>query len=349
MMSNELSLRKKAENRTNPLVAAATAMKALARTKPDPIIEGLLHKGEQLMVYSAPGAGKSWFALSLAIAAASATAISQDEQGRPKWNAAKARKVLFLDGELDSADLGQRLKWLDPDGGAEDGKLIILSRQHQDFRAAFPDLSQEQDAEDLIQFCLEQGVELLVLDNLTTLTQLEDENSASAFNTIIHGLLMRLKAVDIACVLVHHSNKGDGGYRGSSALATTFNAIIHLKKERLTRGAFTLHFQKARNNHIDDRTVRMELREQPDGSLRLICDETVSKLELISHLVRSREFTMDQEVAEALARLLHKEHCLKGTFHKWKKQCIAQQFITLKEWDQCLEEAAELADDDLEL
>lgn len=349
MMNNELSLQRKPENKTNPLATTATAMKALARTKPDPIIEGLLHKGEQLMVYSAPGAGKSWFALSLAIAAASATAISEDEQGRLKWSAAKARKVLFLDGELDSADLGQRLKWLDPEGRAEDGKLIILSRQHQDFKAAFPDLSVEQDAEDLIQFCLDHGVELLVLDNLATLTQLEDENSASAFNTIIHGLLMRLKAVGIACVLVHHSNKGDGGYRGSSALATTFNAIIHLKKERLTRGAFTLNFQKARNNHIDDKTVRMELREQVDGSLRLICDETVSKLELMAHLVRSREYTMDQELAEALARQLNEEPYLKGTFSKWKKQCIALQFISRKEWDQCLEDAAELADDDLEL
>ncbi len=349
MMNNKLSLQRKPENRTNPLVATANTIKALARNQPEPIIEGLLHKGEQLMVYSAPGAGKSWFALSLAIAAASATAISQDEQSRPKWHAPKNRKVLLLDGELDSADLGQRLKWLDPEGRAEDEKLIILSRQHQDFRAAFPNLSKEQDAEDLIQFCLDQGVELLVLDNLTTLTQLEDENSASAFNTIIHGLLMRLKAIGIACVLVHHSNKGDGGYRGSSALATTFNAIIHLKKERLTRGAFTLNFQKARNNHIDDKTVRMELREQADGSLRLICDETASKLELIAHLVRSREFTMDQEVAEALARHLNDEPYLKGTFSKWKQQCIALQFITLKEWYQCLEEAAELADDDLAL
>ncbi len=349
MMNNKLSLQRKPENRTNPLVATSNTIKALARNQPEPIIEGLLHKGEQLMVYSAPGAGKSWFALSLAIAAASATAISQDEQGRPKWNAAKTRKVLFLDGELDSADLGQRLKWLDPESCAAKGELLILSRQQQHFQAAFPDLSQEQDAEDLIQFCLDQGVELLVLDNLTTLTQLEDENSASAFNTIIHGLLMRLKAVGIACVLVHHSNKGDGGYRGSSALATTFNAIIHLKKERLTRGAFTLNFQKARNNHIDDKTVRMELREQVDGSLRLTCDETASKLELIAHLVRSRDFTMDHEVAEALARHLNDEPYLKGTFSKWKQQCIALQFITLKEWDQCLEEAAELADDDLAL
>ena len=344
MKNNELLLSNLTEGRTNPRFTSASAIRSLAHKQPEPIIEGLIRLGEQLMVYSTPGAGKSWFALAIAIASATGGPVSVDENARAKWPATKARKVLLVDGELDGADLAQRLKLLDPnDLLKERDCLTILSRQQQEFTADFPNLGSPHHAEDLLKYCIQEGVELLVLDNLTTLAQLEDENNATAFNPLIQGLLMRLKTAGIGCVLVHHSNKGDGGYRGSSALATTFNAIIHLKPEPLHRGAFTLHFMKSRNRHIDNKSVRMELKEQPDGSLKLICDDTVSKLELIAHLVRSREYMKDQEVMAALAIALGESSYNKGTFSKWKKQCIAAQIITCKEWDQCLQEASELS------
>lgn len=348
--TNELILSNLSNGRTNPRFTSASAIKSLAHKQPEPIIEGLLCKGEQLMVYSTPGAGKSWFALAIAIAAATGGPVSVDEHGRGKWQANKARKVLLIDGELDGADLAQRLKLLDPNDLLKEREfLTILSRQQQEFTADFPNLADSTDAEDLLKHCIEQDVELLVLDNLTTLAQLEDENNASAFNPLIQGLLMRLKAAGIGCVLVHHSNKGDGGYRGSSALATTFNAIMHLKPVPLQRGAFTIQFQKARNRHIDNKSVRIDLKEQPDGSLKLICDETVSKLEVMAHLVRSYEYTTDAEVSAAMSKHLGDKPYHKGTFSKWKQKCVASGHISAKAWKECLEEAADLAYGNLEL
>lgn len=349
-MSKELILTHKKEARTNPQFVNASDIKGMAHDQPEFIIEGLMRKGEQVMIYSRPGAGKSWFALSLAIAASTGWSVAEDAHGNAKWSAPKPRKVLLIDGELDGADLAMRLKLLDPSNLLNKHQsLTILSRQQQAFTAEFPNLSNADDAEALVKHCIDAGVELLVLDNLTTLTQLSDENATSAFNGLIQGLLMRLKAAGVGCLLVHHSNKNDGAYRGSSALATTFNAIMHLKPEPLHKGVFTIHFQKARNSHIDNRSIHMELKTLEDGSLRLTSDDTISKLDVIAHLVRTCEYSEDQQVSEALSKHYGEEPYNKGTFSKWKAKTIANNLISRKDWDECLETARDLAFDSYDL
>lgn len=349
-MSKELILTHKKEARTNPQFVNASDIKGMAHDQPEFIIDGLMRKGEQVMIYSKPGAGKSWFALSLAIAASTGGSVAVDGHGVAKWPAPKPRKVLLIDGELDGADLALRLKQLDPNNLLEKHqKLIILSRQQQAFTAEFPNLSNADDAEALVKHCIDTGVELLVLDNLTTLTQLNDENATSAFNELIQGLLMRLKAAGVGCLLVHHSNKNDGAYRGSSALATTFNAIMHLKPEPLHKGVFTIHFQKARNSHIDSRSIHMELKTLEDGSLRLTSDDTISKLDVIAHLVRTCEYSEDQQVSEALSKHYGEEPYNKGTFSKWKTKTLSSGLITPKEWNDCLEIASSEAFNNLQM
>jgi predicted ATP-dependent serine protease len=69
--------------------------------------------------------------------------------------------------------------------------------------------------------------DLIVLDNFSTLGEVEDENAASSFNAIVQFLLS-LKVEDVATLLVHHAGKS-GDFRGSSKLAATFETII---KER---------------------------------------------------------------------------------------------------------------------
>jgi hypothetical protein len=224
-----------------------------------------------------------------------------------------------------------------------------LSRQQQSFDAEFPNLSNADDAEDLVKYCIDTKVDLLVLDNLTTLTQLSDENATSAFNELIQGLLMRLKAAGVGCLLVHHINKSDGAYRGSSALATTFNAIMHLKPEPLKKGAFTLQFLKARNSHIDNRSVHLELKLQPDASLCFICDETVSKFDVIADLVRSCQYGSDHEVRDALAEYYGEAPYLAGTFSKWKVKTFSAGLMTPTMWDECQKIARDIALEALDL
>ncbi len=74
------------------------------------------------------------------------------------------------------------------------------------------------------------GVEFVVFDNLSTLSDaLKDENDATAFKPM-QALFSKLKAQNIAAVLIHHSGKAPGArFRGSSNIATTFERIVALR------------------------------------------------------------------------------------------------------------------------
>ena len=75
---------------------------------------------------------------------------------------------------------------------------------------------------------LRVGAELVILDNYSTLAEVDDENDAAAMTPTL-AFLLRVKQARIGCILVHHSGKTGATYRGSSKLATTFEVIVGLK------------------------------------------------------------------------------------------------------------------------
>ena len=189
-----------------------------------------LRQKESAMIYAAPGVGKSFFAMSLALA------VAGGGKALGKWDAPKARRVMYIDGEMPIDDIQGRVKALLPSAGgdfeAACRNLHIEARQHQPAGRVFVDLTDERSREALLYQAKMGGVELLILDNLSTLATVDDENSASEFNDVVKFLL-RMKQEGIACVLVHHSNKAGGSYRGSSKLATTFEVILRLEEGEL--------------------------------------------------------------------------------------------------------------------
>lgn len=347
MSFKSFHLTKKAETREHPKVYSSSYIRSLAKEQPEDILSGLIRQGEQIMLFSSPGAGKSWLALGLALAAANGTAVAKSKDGQEKWKAPKPRNVLWVDGELDASDIALRVSQLTnsyTSAGREPLGPDFLSKQMQSLQSQFPDLAEQVDSDDLISYCTNNNVDLVILDNLTTLASLDDENATSAFKPIIEHLLMRLKVAKIACVLVHHSNKNDSSYRGSSSIATTFNAIIHLRKNRLERGEFSLEFQKSRNDHIDNTATTFNLLQANDGfGLLLQCDGAISKRDTVVALIRSLDYTTDNEVRLALAKKLDVEPMPTSTFSDLKKACISNGLISKTDWDKCLETARELA------
>ena len=82
----------------------------------------------------------------------------------------------------------------------------------------------------ILDLVREKELDLVILDNFSTLGEVEDENSASCFNAI-QQFLLELKVHDVATMLVHHAGKG-GDFRGSSKLAATFETIVKLERVR---------------------------------------------------------------------------------------------------------------------
>jgi hypothetical protein len=202
-----------------------------------------LREHESCMVYADTGVGKSMFALSAALAVAGGGEFlgwkpDQKATGAP-W------RVLYVDGEMHIADIQERARLLlsavpNIDRDSARVNLRFIARQHQDPGEMFPSITEEAGSQFILD-CV-NGVkgrfDLVVLDNFSTLGEVEDENSASSFNRL-QSFLLRLKTQGVATMLVHHSGKPQGSkvsvsFRGSSKLAATFETIIQLERTQKT-------------------------------------------------------------------------------------------------------------------
>jgi RecA-family ATPase len=93
---------------------------------------------------------------------------------------------------------------------------------------------------------------LVVLDSAGTLFGLEEENSNSEWNLKIQPFLRDLRALGVACILLHHAGKdGKKGLRGASAMGAMAHCIFRLtnhpdKSNEEGEAWFTLTIDKQR-------------------------------------------------------------------------------------------------------
>jgi len=269
-----------------------------------------LRQGESAMLWASPGTGKTLLTLTLAVMVAGGGSVLG-------WSSPKPRRVLLVDGEMSAEDLQERVAWLigtvdGIDREAAAANLHIMSRNWQGPEVAFPDLGDRDGRpgrpsgqDEVIAEARRLGVELAMFDNFSTLVEVVDENDAASMNATL-AFLLRLKQLRIACLLVHHSGKDGGSYRGSSKLATTFEVIIGLRPLESVAtsagAAFKLEWTKYRREPCEAVRGR-EVRLVKDGEGRprweaaaTMDDETRKVLEAIE----SCTFKTQQAVADHL-------------------------------------------------
>lgn len=264
-----------------------------------------LREQESVLVWAAPGVGKTMLTLSLALAVAGGGTLLG-------WTAPRPSRVLFIDGEMPLDDLKGRLGTL---AGAIEGidleaaraNLTILARHHQHAETKFPDFGTEDQQDAVLALIRSYRPDVVILDNLSTLATMDDENGAAETQRVVR-LLTRLKQARIATVVVHHSGKTGRAYRGSSMLATTFEAIIGLTKEP---GADALDvsgtaqfniewskFRGRRDSSIGDRLVKLK---DTAGVLRWTSETPQDEvLNALATLSRTGRFTTRADVGGAL-------------------------------------------------
>ncbi|GLI94981.1 AAA family ATPase [Methylocystis echinoides] len=186
--------------------------------------------GDAAMIYAPAGLGKSFLTLTIAMAVAGGGTIKG-----LNWKAEEATKVLYVDGEMPTPDLTERMKmilageWiegLDLELMRENLSLFPRLGQHDD--DGFIDLADEKHHKIVGNHAVKAGSKLVVFDNLSTLTDsMEDENNSVQFRKI-NAFISKLKRRDISCLVVHHANKEGFAYRGSSAIAVIYDSIIQL-------------------------------------------------------------------------------------------------------------------------
>lgn len=212
------------------------------------ILSPILPAQGLVMLYAPRGIGKTHVALWMAYTIACGGAMFSN-----KWKCEKPYKVLFVDGEMPASTLQMRLSSIvaSSENELEDvDNLKIITPDCQE--VGIPDLSTLSGQEWLEPHL--QGINLLILDNLSSLSRSGRENESESWNPL-QDWLLKLRKAGISVLFVHHAGKG-GNQRGTSKKEDILDTVIVLRKpndyDQKEGARFEVHYEKARGFYGDE-------------------------------------------------------------------------------------------------
>lgn len=224
------------------------------------LLDPILPKQGLMMLYSLRGLGKTYLALGIAIAIAGGGRFL-------RWQAPRPRRVLYIDGELPEITLKERAAMLIAGAEAEPerGMLRLITPDEQE--RPMPDLATD-DGQTLIELHLD-GVDLVILDNLSALCRSGKENEGESW-LAVQAWALSLRRRGISVLFVHHAGKG-GAQRGTSRREDLLDTTITLKHpadyspQQGLRAE--IYFEKTRAMFGDSaRPFEVKLEMGPDGA-----------------------------------------------------------------------------------
>ena len=266
------------------------------------------------MIHAAPGVGKSMLSLAVALAVAGGGRMLG-------WTVPEPMPVLYIDAEMTRHRLRERVADLLPSiEGLNEGlaleQLRIVSRQ--DYAAEngpFPEIGDGygEGADEIAEWVEAHGAGLVVLDNLSQLAAMQDENDAAEARKLTR-FVSRLRSLGAGVIVVHHDGKGgqggDNSFRGSSGLKDPLDVQIGLSKQAHPTGAgvaFGLGFNKHRYK-TEGVSERRDIRLDTDGksSQWLIDggshskDKSASGVDELIEAAEAGQYQSQKELAEAI-------------------------------------------------
>jgi len=165
------------------------------------VIEGLVVRGALTVLNGREGEGKSLLAMALA----AGVALGENQAGL----ACNTGRVLIVDTENGEHETHRRVHALGLPGSVEmyepaDGRRFDL----------------RTDLGDLDRLLAEHKPDLLILDSLRSLWGGE-ENDSGEVAKVLDPLRNLVRKHGAGTILLHHSGKGTGSYRGSSAIGAS--------------------------------------------------------------------------------------------------------------------------------
>jgi hypothetical protein len=205
---------------------------------PEMMLDPWLSDGSLNMLYAKRGTAKTWMCLISAIAL---TRKSHKSIEVGKWTATRPAGVLYLDGEMPKYYLQNRmseiLSNLKRSGLHEqnpDSPLTIISNSSvaENFRGSQIKLTEHYWRDTIYDsVAKDDRYNLLILDNLASLTPGLDENKKEDWDPINQWILA-LRHLGVAVLFVHHAGKS-GLQRGTSSREDALDNIIQLRKTKV--------------------------------------------------------------------------------------------------------------------
>ena len=238
-----------------------------------------------VMLVAKRGIGKTFTALHMSLSVAGGLSLFN-------WHAPKARRVLYVDGEMPAISMQERLAALATGMAAPPHAMQNFSIITPDMQSRpMPDLATTYGQQALEPFLA--GVDLLVLDNLATLCRTGKENESQSW-TPMQTWLLDLRRRGMAVLLVHHAGKS-GDQRGTSAREDIMDTVISLRRPTtysVAEGArFEVHLTKARGIVGED-AMPFEVHLRSEGN-QLIWD--------VNELVNVQAEQLKQLLAEGFS------------------------------------------------
>ena len=213
----------------------------LSKTLPQKefIIQPCLPKQGLVMIFAKRGVGKTYFALFLACKIAKGENLFDD-----RWKVNKQWKVLYIDGEMPANAMQERLKTLLVDSSDIDN-LSIITRDLQ-INGYMPNIATNEGQEALEPHI--EKADVIIIDNLSTLSQCGKENEAASWDPIANWAL-RQRSCGKSIIFIHHAGK-DNNQRGTSKKEDILDTVINLKHpsnyDSKEGARFEVHFEKSR-------------------------------------------------------------------------------------------------------
>ncbi|MEP3055584.1 AAA family ATPase [Ascidiaceihabitans sp.] len=208
--------------------------------EPDFIVGDLIEARSCVVVFGAPGSGKSFVTLDVAACIATGRDFHSKE--------VQQGCAVYVAGE-GGAGIKRRLQaWSTLTGEALDKSkpLFIIQSPIEMLNAL--DVSAACDA--IAEATGEYGIKMIVLDTLARNFGDGDENSTGDMNRFVSAVGRMIERFGCTVVVVHHSGHGDNSRgRGSSALRAAADAEFRVEKEHST---VTLTHTKAKDAPVSD-------------------------------------------------------------------------------------------------
>jgi putative DNA primase/helicase len=216
------------------------------------LLSPILPERSLAMLYAPRGVGKSWLGLSIGLAVAAGASLL-------RWSAPRQRNVLYVDGEMPLVSLQERLKEISAgfEAGIPNDGFRILAADNVEGGINLSTEEGQQAIEPLLE-----GIDLLILDNLSTLLTSRSETASDAW-VPMQNWLLRLRREGKSALLIHHAGT-NGRQRGTSRREDALDTVIALRRPEdylPEQGArFEIHFEKLRNRVDSAAAIPFEAR-----------------------------------------------------------------------------------------
>jgi len=226
-----------------------------------PIMGDWFKEGDYGIMFAQRGVGKTWLSMGMA------SALNSKDSFGP-WPVHDSPGVLYVDGEMPAESIHQRME-----GMGADGMLLSLNHEvlhHKSDRML--NLAEPQTQKALTQICLDRGIKVLFLDNLSSLVMGVAEDKADEWEKILVWFL-GLRKQGVSVVLVLHAGRSNQNPRGTSRREDGTDWVIKLDKvtsdagEGVVGARFVSRFEKNRNAQTDPPDIEWHFQTDETGKV----------------------------------------------------------------------------------